>query len=151
MFQMLLGMKCTVTSLVLIATVSVSPALAQTCSRAAKLLEARPLEVTNLQRCPLGYLKDSSYCIPNPGGGQVLFAIKQIEGKCPHEFTRSGSFCLSPSGYSDFVIEKRANSCPRGWITQMQSFCVKPCPPFDPDKSRQLSKEVEILRKLIVQ
>tara|TARA_B100000482_G_scaffold189594_1_gene171273 strand:- start:2078 stop:2533 length:456 start_codon:yes stop_codon:yes gene_type:complete len=151
MLQMLLGAKCTVTSLVIIATVSASPALAQTCSRAAKLLEVRPLKATDQQRCPLGYLKDSSYCIPNPGGGPVLFAIKQIEGKCPHEFTRSGSFCLSPSGYSDFVIEKRAGSCPRGWITQMQSFCVKPCPPFDPNKSRQLNKEVELLRKLIVQ
>jgi hypothetical protein len=148
---MVFRVKCTVTWFLLVFTVSAPSALAQTCSRAAKLLEARPLEVTDQERCPLGYFKDSSYCIPNPGGAQVPFAIKQLEGKCPHEFTRSGSFCLSPSSYSDFVIEKRANSCPRGWITQMQSFCVKPCPPFDPDKSRQLSKEVEILRKLIVQ
>jgi hypothetical protein len=151
MLRMALGAKCTVTSLVLIVTASAPSALAQACSRAAKLFEVRPLEVTGQQRCPLGYLKDSSYCIPNPGGGQVPFAIKQIEGNCPHEFTRSGSFCISPSGYSDFVIEKLANSCPRGWLTQMQSFCIKPCPPFDPDKSRQLSKETELLRKLIVQ
>ena len=148
---MVFGVKCTVTSFVLIFTVSAQSAVAQTCSRAAKLLEVRPIEVTDQERCPLGYLKDSSYCIPNPSGRQVPFAIKQMEGKCPHEFTMSGSFCLSSSGYSNFVIEKRANSCPRGWITQMQSFCVKPCPPFDLDKSRQLSKEVEILRKLIVQ
>jgi len=151
MLQMALGVKCTVTSLVLIVTISEPSALAQTCSRAAKLFEIRPLEVTKQEMCPLGYLKDSSYCIPNPGGGQPPFAIKQIKGNCPHEFTRSGAFCISPSGYSDFVIEKIAKSCPRGWITQMQSFCVKPCPPFDPDKSRQLSKETELLRKLIVQ
>lgn len=148
---MALDVKCTVTSLLLVVTVSAPSALSQTCSRAAKLFEIRPLEVTAQGRCPLGYLKDSSYCIPNPGGGQIPFAIKQIDGNCPQSFTRSGSFCISPSGYSDFVVEKLANSCPRGWITQMQSFCVKPCPPFDPDKSRQLSKETELLRKLIVQ
>jgi len=147
---MSLGVKCTVTSFVFLATVSAPFALAQTCSRAAKLLEVRPLKVKDSERCPLGYLKDSSYCIPNPGGGPVVFAIKQMEGTCPHQFTKSGSFCLSPSNYSDFVVEKRSSTCPRGWMAQ-QSFCVKPCPAFDLNKSSQLNKEVNLLRKLILQ
>ena len=147
---MSLGVKCTVTSFVFLATVSAPFALAQTCSMAAKLLEIRPHKVTGSERCPLGYLRDASYCIPNPGGGPVLFAIKQIEGTCPQQFTKSGSFCLSPSKYSSFVIERLSSTCPRGWLAQ-HSFCVKPCPAFDLDKSSQLNKEVNLLRKLILQ
>ena len=142
-------MKQTVTPFVLLLFASISPAVAQTCSRAAKIFEPRPIAATKLDQCPLGYIKDGGYCIPNPNRQIARFAIRAEQNNCPHQFTRSGSFCLSQSSYSNFVIAKRASSCPRGWVTQSNEFCVKTCPTFNLNNSRQLEKEVKLLKKLI--
>ena len=141
-------MKQVVTLFVLVVFASNLPSSAQTCSRAAKIFEPRPIAVTKLDKCPLGYIKDAGYCIPYPNRGTVPFAIKSEQNKCPHQFTKSGSFCLSQSRNPNFVIAKRATSCPRGWVTQSNHFCVKTCPAFDLDTSRQLNSEVKLLRRL---
>ena len=142
-------MKQTLTFFILLFSFAAPDGLSQTCSRAAKIFEIRPLPIEIKEKCPIGYIKDSGYSIPNPSGGTVRFAIKQEQGSCPSPFTKSGSFCLSPSNYPNFIIKKSAESCPRGWVKQFNHYCLKPCPSFDVIKSRQIDNEVKLIKKLL--
>ena len=134
---------------ILLSSFAAPDGLSQTCSRAAKIFEIRPLPRDIKEICPIGYIKDTGSCIPNPSGGTVRFAIKQEQGSCPSPFTKSGSFCLSPSNYPNFIIKKSAESCPRGWVKQFNHYCLKPCPSFDVIKSRQIDNEVKLIKKLL--
>jgi hypothetical protein len=45
-------------------------------------------------------------------------------GNCPHDFTRSGSFCLPRQGAPDAIFRPAGSSCPWGWLASANA-CTK--------------------------
>ena len=111
---------------------------AQTCSAVAANLQLIPLAREG--ECPLGYFQESNYCVPNEGLGQALAAIQKVDGRCPLAFFPSGDYCLSPRNYSNFVILKTGETCPRYWNEQQKGYCVKQCPTVNRERVNKILK-----------